>query len=220
MRRVGVFGGTFDPPHIAHLVMAKRAMEQLILDLVLFIPNNIPPHKTPPVAPPHHRLNMMKLAVEEEKGFQVSDCEIKRGEISYTVDTLLFLKEKEGKNTEFFLLVGEDSAKNLSTWKDYRKILEIAKVAWFPRLKREEEKEEKREVEVDEKKKEEKENGKKESQENETKLMLTTNFIKVEAEILEISSTKIREYIKRGLSVKWLVPDKVIKYIYENGLYR
>ncbi len=197
MRKVGVLGGTFDPPHIAHLVIARRAVEKLGLGEVIFVPNNIPPHKVPPVAPAQHRLNMIKIAIECEKDFVVSDCEIKRGGISYTVDTLKFLREQEGWQSEFFLLIGEDSARKFNTWKEYTKILEMAKVAWFPRNK---------------------ENDKRKNEDKDEEEMMK-RFIKVEAEILDISSTRIRECLKAGLSVKWLVPDPVLKYIKENKLY-
>ena len=187
MVKMGIFGGTFDPPHIGHLVMAQRAYEELSLDVVYFVPNNIPPHKVKPVASPQDRVNMLRLALLPHKHFEVSECELERGGVSYSVDTVSYFKDKF-PDSEIFLLVGEDSARNFKTWKDYQKILEMVRVAWFPRL-------------------------------TDTKGDIPSDFIKVEAEILDISSTRIREYLKTGRSVKYLVPDSVLNYIKATKLY-
>ena len=187
MTKIGIFGGTFDPPHIGHLIMAQRAYEQLSLDTVFFVPNNIPPHKQSPVASAKDRLNMLRLAVLPHSYFEVSECEIERGGVSFTVDTVLFFKE-EFPGAEIFLLVGEDSARNFRSWKDYQSILSIVKVAWFPRL-------------------------------TSASGDIPPDFLKIEAEIIDISSSRIRKLIKEGNSVKYLVPDPVLNYIRIMNLY-
>ena len=187
MIRIGIFGGTFDPPHIGHLIMAQRAYEQLSLDTVFFVPNNIPPHKRKPSASAKDRLNMLRLAVLPHSHFEVSECEIERGGVSFSVDTVFFFKE-EFPGTEIFLLVGEDSARNFRKWKDYKSILEVVKVAWFPRL-------------------------------TSVGGEIPSDFLKIEAEIIDISSTRIRQLIKDGRSVKYLVPDSVLNYIRIMNLY-
>lgn len=186
-RRIGIFGGTFDPPHIGHLVMAQRAYEQLSLDVVFFVPNNIPPHKESPVASPQDRLNMLSLAVLPHSYFDVSDCEIRRGGVSFSVDTVFFFR-KEFPKAELFLLIGEDSARSFKAWKNYEDILSVVKVAWFPRL-------------------------------TSVKGEIPSDFIKIEAEIIDISSSWIRKLIMEGKSIKYLVPDSVLNYIYFMRIY-
>lgn len=186
-------GGTFDPPHIAHLVGARRAMEQLRLDSVIFVPTNIPPHKPPPVANQEDRLEMTRLAIKDEENFVISDYEIKKGGISYTYQTIEYFYSK---GYEIYLLIGEDSLINLNKWKNYKMILQMSQIAWFPRIK-----------------------GQKLSDQVIPPDVMK-NSIRVDMDILEISSSKIREYIKAGVSVKWLVPNPVIEYINRKKLYR
>lgn len=187
--RIGLIGGTFDPPHIAHLIGARRALEQLNLDCVIFVPNNIPPHKPPAEAGQIDRLEMVKLAIEGEKGFEVSDFEIKSGGISYTFRTVEYFHRQV---SEIYLLLGEDSLKSFHKWKNYERILQLAHLAWFPRAGKEI---------------------------HEVSPEILSRAIKIDSEIIHISSTKIRELIKKGFSIKWLVPDKVIEYIYDKKLY-
>lgn len=191
--KIGLIGGTFDPPHIAHLVGARRALEQLKLDKVIFVPNNIPPHKPQAVASQLQRLEMVKLAVEYEKNFEVSDFEIQKGGVSYTVETVEHFYKK---GYEIFLLIGQDSLVNFHTWKEYEKILQMCKLGWFPRMN---------------------ENSKTEKKINQKVL---EKSIRINSEIIEVSSSRIREYIKKGISIRWIVPDKVIEYINQKQLYK
>ncbi len=186
MRKIGLFGGVFDPPHIGHLVVAQRSMEQLSLDLVIFVVANIPPHGKVPHASAQDRLIMVDIATLQHKNFLVSDYEIKKGGISYTIDTVGFFTS-EFKDSEIFLIMGEDSAVSFNTWKDYKKIMEKVKLCWVPRIRLSEE---------------------------------IPGFIKINSEIIQISSTEIRRRIEKGLSIKWLVPDSVIDYIEKKKLYR
>jgi nicotinate-nucleotide adenylyltransferase len=114
--RIGVFGGTFDPVHLAHLVLAEQCREQARLDRVLFIPAARPPHKlTRPLTPFHHRAEMLRLAVAGYPPFQVSEVEHDRPGPSYTADTLRELRQQH-PGDEFFLLIGSDTLAELPTW--------------------------------------------------------------------------------------------------------
>ncbi|MBA4029948.1 MAG: nicotinic acid mononucleotide adenylyltransferase [Planctomyces sp.] len=124
--RIGIYGGTFDPVHLAHLVLAESCREQLSLDEVWFVPAAQPPHKPGRVIlDPKHRIQMLKLAIVGMPHFRVEPIEIQRGEISYTVDTLRALHEKHPGH-EFFLLMGADSLQQIHTWKDPAALLELA----------------------------------------------------------------------------------------------
>lgn len=115
-KRVGLFGGTFDPIHHGHLIMARDVMEQDQLDEVVFIPCANSPHKPERTkASDEDRLALIRIAVADEPGFTVSDIEIQRGGISYTIDTVLYYKSLFPKDT-FFWLAGEDQAEKLDTW--------------------------------------------------------------------------------------------------------
>ncbi|MFA7115013.1 MAG: nicotinate (nicotinamide) nucleotide adenylyltransferase [Candidatus Omnitrophota bacterium] len=119
--KIGILGGTFNPPHLGHLVLGYMACEKLLLDKVLFVPTNIPPHKEDIVAGSSHRLNMLKLALDHYEKMEICDIEIKRGGISYTVDTIVQLKTMYPES-EFYLIVGADLQKTLKTWKNWEKI--------------------------------------------------------------------------------------------------
>lgn len=128
-RKVGIFGGTFDPPHRAHLATARCAMRWLELDEVLFVVAGDPWQKTGTVvAPAADRLAMTQLAVEGDPGFSASDVEVRRHGPSYTVDTLRELAAARPAD-ELFLIVGEDAAAGLAGWRRPREILELAALA-------------------------------------------------------------------------------------------
>lgn len=188
--RLGVFGGSFNPPHLGHLVVAELAREALDLDRVLWIPNNTPPHKTPSNVDGHHRLRMVKTAVEQNDHFFVSSAEMDRGGVSYTVDTLEDLA-REGSN-ELLLIVGADGLAAFESWYRPRRILELATLAVYPRMGYETESGKNRFVE---------------------------DVIRLEAPIVEVSSFVLRERLGAGETVRYLVPDGVLRYIRENNLY-
>ncbi len=118
LKRLGIFGGTFDPIHLGHLICAEQLRQALSLDLVLFVPTHSPPHKpaTEPAAS-EHRLAMVRLAIGDNRGFLDSDVEIRRGGRSYTIDTIRDLRRTYGVGAEFWLLMGQDSYQDVSTWK-------------------------------------------------------------------------------------------------------
>lgn len=123
--RIGILGGAFDPIHVGHLAAARAAIECEGLDLVLFIPTGVPPHRGRTVAGADDRLEMCRLATAGEKRFEVSDVEVRRGGTSYTVDTMRELK-KLHPDDELFLILGWDAAKLFSTWREPDGVRELA----------------------------------------------------------------------------------------------
>lgn len=202
MKRIGIFGGTFNPVHTAHLIMAETVREQVHLDKILFIPSVNPPHKNPNrLAEAKHRLKMLKLAAEGNEYFEVSDIEIKLGETqkNYTVNTLIALRElysqKEGSadGVKFYLIIGMDQLISLHTWKDPGKLFFLSEVVVINRP------------------------GFLQTQvENE----YSRRVIYVPAPNIDISSTEIRHRVRENKSIKYLLPEKAEKYIYENNLYK
>ena len=126
--RICLFGGTFDPPHIGHLLIAQTVCEEENFDKVIFIPANKSPQKKA-ITPPEDRINMLNLAIEENPNFEISNIEIKRGGISYTIDTIHAIKNKIIKDDdELFFLIGSDSLSEFKNWKEPRKILRNSQV--------------------------------------------------------------------------------------------
>lgn len=127
MKRIGILGGTFDPIHHGHLALAKAAQKQFQLDKVLFIPAFIPPHKTDraDITPAPYRYRMVEMAVLEEPGFEVSDIEFTRPEVSYTADTLRLLKMLN-PDADLFLILGQDSLAAMPSWKEPEEIFKMA----------------------------------------------------------------------------------------------
>lgn len=132
--KIGILGGTFNPPHIGHLILAQEVKQELNLDKILFIPTNIPPHKNRDKVDARRRLNMVRLAVKGNDCFEVFDAEIKRGGVSYTIDTVEGLKKKFLKD-DFYLIIGSDLANNLSTWKNSDELKKLIKIAVVRREK-------------------------------------------------------------------------------------
>jgi nicotinate-nucleotide adenylyltransferase len=123
--RLGILGGTFDPIHRGHIAAARAAMECAGLDRVIFIPAAVPPHRSATVAGARDRLEMTRLAIDDEKGFEVSDVEVRRPGVSYTVDTLRELRHLY-PDDELFLVLGWDAAKLFPTWRDPEEVRRLA----------------------------------------------------------------------------------------------
>lgn len=195
-------GGSFDPVHMGHLVIAQDAVERLELAELVFIPAAIPPHKQHLLqVEPKHRLNMLRLAVEADIRFSVSDIEVERGGVSYTVDTIRALKEKYPKD-ELFLIVGSDTLVDLHNWHRIDELLAQCQVATFLRPGEAELEEIQRKIGLS----------------GEQKQRLLANV--VETHRIGISSTEIRMRVAEGMGIRYLVPPEVEMYIYEHGLYR
>jgi nicotinate-nucleotide adenylyltransferase len=189
--RIGVFGGTFDPPHVGHLLLASDAREALTLDRLIFVPTGTQPFKveTPPVASPTDRLEMLRLAVEDDANYTVDDTEIRRGGLSYTVNTLEHLAERY-KGSQLFLLLGEDSLSSFDQWRNPDRIRELATLAVMRR------------------------SGKQPAGAGDAGVTF------VSARRIDVSSTEIRERLRAGKSIKGFVPESVERFIEDRGLYR
>lgn len=198
--RVGIYGGTFAPIHNGHMRAAKLFMEQMRLDYLFVIPALIPPHKQIDGSDnPEHRLNMCALAFRDMDGVVVSDMEIKRGGKSYTVNTL---RELSAKGRRLLLLCGTDMVLSFDTWHEYKEILKLC----YPVYIRRENDTLLDAMIVNKLTKYYKESGK--------------MFRKIIGEPIEISSSEIREKVRRGEDISSLVPPAVDEYIKLYGLYR
>lgn len=125
--KIGIFGGTFDPPHQAHLKLAEAALRELGLDEVLFIPAHRNPHKTRgSVASARHRLEMVKLLIEENPQMAVSDLEVSRGGPSYAVETVRELQM--ARPADYWFLMGADAARDVATWKNAERLLQMCRL--------------------------------------------------------------------------------------------
>ena len=199
-KKIGIIGGTFDPVHNGHLKAAEIVFEQMDLDELIFIPAYVAPHKVDiETAPSQDRLNMVKLAISNNKNFKCSDIEIKRKGISYTYDTLKSLKETSFAEDELFFVIGMDSFLELNTWKNLLGILSLATLIVATRPGFEEAVEE----------------ASKSISENKNNRIKYLN-----APGLGISSTEIRDKIQNNDSLEEALPNSVIKYIKEHGLYK
>ena len=126
--KTGIFGGTFNPPHTGHLIVAEYVREKISLDKVLFVPSAVPPHKQDlDIVEAHHRLEMLQCAVQGNRYFEVSDIEVRRGGVSFTVDTLVEFKGRSPDDHLYFL-IGMDNLRDFDTWKMGEKIVDLAKV--------------------------------------------------------------------------------------------
>ncbi len=200
MKRKGIFGGTFDPIHNGHLHIAYEALYKLGLDKVIFIPSGNPPHKTDKIVTDAQiRFTLVKETIENEKKFQVSDYEIKKKNLSYTYETLNFFNSLQPE-IEWCFITGVDCLMEIDTWKNVHQILSQCKFVVFNRPGYN-----KQDIEIQKRKIEEKYDKK---------------IIFLDIPILEISSTQIREKIKKGESVSYLIPEKVNYLLNKMELYR
>jgi nicotinate-nucleotide adenylyltransferase len=191
MNKVGIFGGTFDPIHMGHLITAQSVREIRELDKIIFIPAFISPHKASvETSSPEHRWNMIKIAIQDVPFFECSDIEIKKGGISYTVDTLSELKRIYN---EIEFIVGYDNIFSFHKWKDPDEILKLAKIIVLKR---------------------------KSSLPPLFEDKYYHQAIFVQTRGIEISATDIRERVKSNRPINFLVPQKVKEYIHEQKLYR
>jgi nicotinate-nucleotide adenylyltransferase len=195
--RLGILGGTFNPPHLGHLVCAQEAYLQLGLERVLLIPARIPPHKPVDEEPgPEHRLELCRLAVGDDERFAVSDLEIKRDGPSYTVDTLEQL-HSQAPDSELFLIVGGDVAAGLPRWREPERVLSLATLAVAKRR-----------------------GTPRDAIENALGSLRggeKAQFFRMPR--IGFSSTMVRTRVRAGQPVKYIVPDRVASYINEQRLY-
>jgi nicotinate-nucleotide adenylyltransferase len=196
--RLGILGGTFNPPHLAHLVCAQEAHRELGLDRVMFIPAAIPPHKPVEAEPgPEHRLELCRLAIRGDDRFVVSDLELRRPGPSYTVDTLKALSS-QSPTDELFLILGGDIAAGLPQWREPEQVLELATVAIAKRRGTP--------------------RGTVQTGLDQLKGGNRARFFQMPR--IGISSTMVRRRVRAGQPIRYFVPDGVRDYIETHGLYR
>lgn len=126
MRKIGIYGGTFDPVHHAHLILAREALEQLRLDKLIFVPAAVSPFKDSPTAAAEMRLAMLEAAIEGEAGFTVDNCELRRAPPSYTIDTVEEIRDRES-DAEIYYLIGEDNVPALSAWHRFAELQQLVR---------------------------------------------------------------------------------------------
>ena len=194
VRRIGVFGGTFDPPHLGHLVAASEAAFRYLLDEVVFVPTGDPWQKqhlnvTDAVA----RLAMTRLAVESDPLLRVSTCDVDREGATYAVDTVADVRAEYDEDVNLYFIIGADSLANLHTW---HRVEELCKAVKFIALNRPGHS--RREVD--------------------TSFGVEVEFIDMPG--VDVSSTECRQRVRNGQPIRYLVPDRVAAYISDHGLYR
>jgi nicotinate-nucleotide adenylyltransferase len=209
-RRIGIFGGTFDPVHNGHLRTALEVAELLALDELRLVPSSVPPHRALPVATASERLRMLQLAVEASPGFVVDERELVRGGSSYSIDTLRALRAECGEEARLCLVVGLDAFAAIHTWKEWRAIAGYAHVVVVQRpgaelaLHAEAADWVRSQLATD------------------AEQALTDAahgaVLRLEFTQLAISATQIRLLLAEGRSPRYLMPDVVLDYIREYGI--
>ncbi|MBN9389438.1 MAG: nicotinate-nucleotide adenylyltransferase [Chloroflexi bacterium] len=199
-RKLGLMGGTFDPVHNGHLLIANEAGWRLELDAVLFIPTGDPPHKQNlNITPARRRLEMVRLATQDNPLFEVSPIEIERPGLSYTAQTLQALHEDYGEETDFYFIIGVDAAAELLSWNEPDQVVTLAKLVVvnrpgfdLPLAK---------------------------LQAGLPQIDLNEHLILLDVPLVEISSTEIRHRVSQHISIRYLLPEEVIAYIEREKIY-
>ncbi len=196
--RLGIIGGTFDPPHLAHLVMAEFAREQFELERILWVVAADPPHKQGVMmSPVEHRLAMVSLAIEKHPAFEISLVDVERPGPHYTVDMLDIIAVQQ-PGAEIYFLIGSDSFRDLPQWHEPHRLVEHAALGVINRP------------------------GFNADQSSLGPLVQALNhrYEIVEAPLIGISGTEIRDRVREGHTIRYLLPRSVEAYIHEHGLYR
>ncbi len=197
-KKFGIMGGTFDPIHLGHLVIANEVLNKYSLEKIIFIPAGKPPHKKGPKACSFDRFVMAELATLSNDKFTVSDIEIEKEEKSYTVNTIRELLSIY-EDTEFYFITGADAVITLPDWHEADNLLKLCRIVAVSRPGFDISEIEKMLLKI--------------NAQNDTRIEL------LQVPMLQISSTDIRERIKNGMSVKYLLPESVEQYIIKNNLY-
>ncbi len=210
-RKVGIFGGTFDPIHNGHLQAALEVQQQLQLDEVRWVPCHIPPHKQLPQASATQRLTMIQLAIAEQADFIADDCELDRREPSYTIDTLKMLHAQHKDDITFYLFIGSDAFNQIHQWSQWQSLLDYAHLVIINRaghfLKMQDQ-----------------------AMQSwlaqhlcsslKQPITQTKNAIfQLSVTAAEISSSNIRQRLAQNSSIDFLVPTSVMSYIRAHNLY-
>lgn len=189
IRRIGLLGGTFDPPHVGHLVLAEQCRHVLALDQVLVVVTGRPPHKGP-LTSFHHRFEMARLAFEGNSALHVDSTEGEREGASYTIDTLRALRDRFGEGVGFWLLMGSDSLQEFDTWRKPEEIVRLSRIAVYARPGH-----------------------------AAAGSKWSAHSDQVDGPLLDVSSTELRRWVRLGRSLLYLVPDAVRDYIGAQRLY-
>lgn len=213
MQCIGILGGTFNPIHHGHLRMAQELGEALNLDEVRFIPSANPPHKTVPTVSAEHRMQMVQLAIEPNPLFKLDDRELARNGASYTIDTLISLRNELGQDVALSLMMGSDAFTKLHTWHRWQELLHFCHLVLVQRPS----------------------NMPKEPLDKVLETLLHDHYTEKSEDLstksagyihmqsitaLDISSTAIRSAFQKKLSAQYLMPEAVINYIQLHQLYR
>ena len=194
---IGILGGTFDPIHIGHLVVAEEARIKVGLGEVLFLPAGQPVFKPDRnITASDHRVEMVRRAIADNPHFKLCTLEVERPGPSYTVDTLTMLREQLGSEASLFFILGRDTLAELPSWKEPKKLVQLCRLVVAPRL------------------------GARDLQHLETEIPgLLDKVIQLDMPVIGISSSGIRQRIAQGLPIRYLVPGEVEKYIAERKIY-
>ncbi|MCW5896058.1 MAG: nicotinate-nucleotide adenylyltransferase [Bacteroidetes bacterium] len=189
---IGIFGGTFNPPHVGHLIAAEHVRTELAIDRILFIPAAIPPHKVNDgIVAAHHRVQMLRLATQGNLAFEVSEIEIVRGGISYTIDTLQHLKNQHPSDG-LCVLIGMDNLAEFHTWKSPERILDLATVVVTTRPG---------------------------FTEDDVPNTMKRSVRICPVPEIAVASRQIRKRVAEKKSIRYMVPDVVREYIHRFDLY-
>jgi nicotinate-nucleotide adenylyltransferase len=200
--RLGILGGTFDPPHFAHLILAQHAYEELSLNKILFVPAGEPPHKDHTRTPVNQRLTMLELALDEDPRFELSRVEIERPGPHYTIDTVRII-QRENPDSELFFIMGGDVYRDLPNWDRPQEMFETCKLAVAvmrrpgfgnPDLRLD--------------------------MHQSVIPQLEENAMLLTSPLVEFSSTDIVDRLTAGRSIRYMVPDSVLEYIAQHELYK
>ena len=197
---IGLMGGTFNPIHIAHLIIAEWIKDEWNLDSIVFIPAGTPPHKSRnEILKPSIRYKLVEIATSSNKTFEISDFEISKDEVSYTVDTISYFRDKY-PDEKLFFIIGADTLFQLGKWKNFEELAKMVEFITYSRW------------------------GYNKSQIENRIYRLNReygfNIYYSNGPEIQISASNIRDRLKEGLSIKYMVPDLVIKEIQEKGLYK
>ena len=202
MKRVGLYFGTFNPVHVGHLIIANHLADHTVLDEVWLIVSPQNPFKVKnSLLADYHRLNLTKIAVEDNPKVRVSNVEFNLPKPSYTINTLAHLKE-EFPDIEFALIMGEDNLRSLHKWKNYQIILENHQIYVYPRVLTIQEKQDLK------------------LHRTQSQLNNHPNIIKVDAPVMKLSSSFIRKSIQDGHDVRYLLTEVVYRYVQEMHFYK
>jgi len=194
---IGILGGTFDPIHIGHLVVAEEARIKLGFNEVLFVPAGQPllkPDRN--ITPSDQRVEMVRRAIADNPHFKLCTIEAERPGPSYTVDTVMTLREQLGSEVGLFFILGRDTLAELPSWKEPKKLVQLCRLVVAPRL------------------------GSKDLQHLETEIPgLLGKVVQLDMPVIGISSSGIRQRVAQGLPIRYLVPAGVEKYISEQKIY-